>query len=510
MSATIHKRCIELIRVSTAGQAADDRASIPAQRAVNRRTATQHGLEIVRTIEISDVSGANVLRSPEMQELLRLIQDPEIVGVIAREFSRLMRPDNYDDLSLLQRFVDSHTDIYLPEGRVDPSDLLLTMVRAGVAGKELKEMRERAWSAKEEKRKRGELAQSRIVLPWGVEYEEGKWGYKPEAAVKVRRAFKQVLSGDINYNQIASNLGVTPRGASLILRNPIWKGWRILDKKRDPSSNGKYPGKAGRQSDRRKIARPESEVIRVRVIEKPLLSEADWQRAQEIMARKRTQHWHSRPDYVPRFIYRGFLTCAACGQPIQTANQRGDVYVCRARRLAPRSCQTPYMKREILEDRLDTLLSKKFTSRKFIASCLDYLRRQSDRKAKEDDSERLEEAIARMSAKRTRILNTYFDGMLTLEERDTRLGAVDRDLSVARIQLMESNGEPLPSTSSRELAELLKPLARWKSYSYAQKRRVLAQFSPDIRVANLHFQISFAPRSLITTRADMGSLQQPA
>jgi DNA invertase Pin-like site-specific DNA recombinase len=91
------KQVIELIRVSTAEQAGDDRASIPAQRAVNRQTAARHGLEIVRTVEISDVSGAAVLKSPEMQELLTAIQSPNIDGVVAREFSRLMRPENFGD-----------------------------------------------------------------------------------------------------------------------------------------------------------------------------------------------------------------------------------------------------------------------------------------------------------------------------------------------------------------------------------------------------------------------------
>jgi hypothetical protein len=55
---------IELIRVSTEGQAGDDRAGIPARRAVNRRTAQSHSLEIVRTIEMADVSGTAVLRAP--------------------------------------------------------------------------------------------------------------------------------------------------------------------------------------------------------------------------------------------------------------------------------------------------------------------------------------------------------------------------------------------------------------------------------------------------------------
>ena len=72
------KKAIELIRVSTEGQAADDRASIPAQRATNRRTADHHQLEIVRSIEISDVSGASVLKAPEIHELIELMQSPEI------------------------------------------------------------------------------------------------------------------------------------------------------------------------------------------------------------------------------------------------------------------------------------------------------------------------------------------------------------------------------------------------------------------------------------------------
>src|SRR6516164_1958150 len=72
------KRVVELVRVSTEGQASEDRAGIPAQRAVNCRTAAQQGLEIVQTIEITDVSGTAVLRSRGMQErreMLRRLQD---------------------------------------------------------------------------------------------------------------------------------------------------------------------------------------------------------------------------------------------------------------------------------------------------------------------------------------------------------------------------------------------------------------------------------------------------
>src|SRR5260370_993366 len=149
------KRVIELIRVSTEGQARDDRASIPAQRSINRRTAEVHNLEIVKSIELVNVSGAAVLRTPEMQSLLKLIEDPEIDGVVVREFSRVMRPDNFGDFVLFQAFQDTGTMLYLPDGPIDlnsKTGKLVAGLRAIIAGNELSEIRERVWGAKEEKR----------------------------------------------------------------------------------------------------------------------------------------------------------------------------------------------------------------------------------------------------------------------------------------------------------------------------------------------------------------------
>jgi hypothetical protein len=101
------RKVIQLLRVSTEGQAADDKAGLPAQRVINQRTAATYCLEIVKTIEMFDVSGTAVLLAPEMQELLRLIESPDIHGVIAKEFSRVLRPENFKDYALLQAFVDT-------------------------------------------------------------------------------------------------------------------------------------------------------------------------------------------------------------------------------------------------------------------------------------------------------------------------------------------------------------------------------------------------------------------
>lgn len=335
-------KVIELIRVSTEGQAAEDRASIPAQHTVNLRTCATYGLQIARSIEITDVSGASVLLAPEIQQLLDIIKAPEIHGVVTREFSRLMRPENFADYALLQAFVDSRTVLYLPEGPLDlnsKTGRLMGTIRAAIAGLERTEILERIWSAKEEKRRRGELAQSPIVLPFGVGYEKGEgFFYKPEAE-RVREAFRRFLTGEQSYAKLAKMVGVTPRGMHIILRNPIWTGWRVIDKKRDSSGAGRYLKSDGRQADRRKIARAPAEIIRVRVIDEPLVSEADFLAVQQLMDLKQRNHWRARDDYDHRFTYNGFLTCSACGEMIHTNLSRRDYYACRGRRISHK-CQT--------------------------------------------------------------------------------------------------------------------------------------------------------------------------
>jgi DNA invertase Pin-like site-specific DNA recombinase len=477
------KKVIELIRVSTESQARVDRASIPAQRSVNRHTCAQYGLEIAKSIEMSDVSGASVLLAPEIQHLLILMQSPTIHGVVTREFSRLMRPENFADYALLQAFVDSKTVLYLPEGPIDlnsKTGRLMGTIRAAIAGLERAEILERIWTAKEEKRRRGELAQSKVVLPWGVGYEEGSgFYYKPEAQ-RVREAFDQFLAGKQSYAQLAQLVGVTPRGMHLILRNPIWTGVRVIDKKRDTSAAGRYAGKNGRQADRRKIARSPDEVIRVRVIDEPLISQTDFRNVQEIMDLKQKKHWRSRTN-EHRFTYNGFLSCSQCGEIIHTALARRDYYACKGRRTF-HTCQTRYMARETLEDILDCLFAERLTSPAFLERCVSDLLSRSESNDSVVRMQRLTSALANARHKRERVIDTFLDEVISREERNQRLTAIDRDIQAA--QRMLAQEKPLVSADLGTLAEALAPLAEWNFWNREQKRSLLSALVPDIKVAD--------------------------
>lgn len=466
------KRAIELIRVSTESQAAEDRASIPAQRATNRRTAQAYGLTIVRSIELSDVSGTAVLLTPEMQEMVRLMNDPEIHAVVAREFSRLMRPENFSDYALLQAFADSNTVLYLPEGPIDfgsKTGRLMGTIRAAIAGMERTEILERIWSAKEEKRRAGGFGQGRVCLPFGVTFN-GRWSYLPEAE-KVREAFRMVLAGNTSYFAVARELGFQPATLRNLLRNPIFTGWRVIDKKRDPSPAGKYITRGGRQGDRRKVKRAPEDVIRVRVME-PLVSESDFNQVQKILDLKKAKSWRHIEGFEHRFTYNGFLACS-CGSTIYTKYRRDDYYVCRDR------CGAHYMRRDRLDPELDLVFTKRLTSKAFLKDRLKTMKQGRET----IDREKVAAQIDALAGRRQRILDSYFEGIINPSERDARLAEIERERKIASDLLARRS--PAAQDIDR-IALVLRAFVAFDELLRDQKRRLLSAITPEIIVKDYH------------------------
>lgn len=506
------KKVIELIRVSTEGQAQDDRASIPAQRAINRRTAEVYGLEIVKTLELVNVSGAAVLRTPEMQMLLKLIESPDVAGVVVREFSRVMRPDNFGDFVLFQAFQDTGTVLYLPDGPLDLNSRtgkLVAGLRAIIAGNELSEIRERVWSAKEEKRRSGKLAQSEVVLPFGVGYEESRGFFYQPAAEGVREAFHRFLGGEHSYVALAERLGVTPRGMHLIMRNPIWMGWRVIDKKRDLSAAARGVSADGRQGDRPKVPRAPDEIIRVKVIADPMISEEQFREVQRIMDTKSRLHWRSRPGDHHSFTYNGFLICSQCKSLVYGKHSRQHrYYLCKKKTLRsadPSRCVSATMQRDRLESNLDDLFGVQLTSRDFLRSLVAELEKKYDAGAIRCRIARLESEVVRLRQKRERVLDTFFEGVLTRSERDSRLAALDKQMKFAEESLMRET--PKPTLSAREMASMFSPLFDWPVLERESKRKILSAIVPEIHVANYAVSgiaVAFPGSSNDETRKAMG------
>src|SRR5207249_7463524 len=86
-----------------------------------------------------------------------------------------------------------------------------------------------------------------------VGYSKDRGWYYTEEAVKVRRAFALFLGGQTCYETIAGELGLSRTNLRFLLQNPIYAGWKVYDKKRDPSPEAYVPGPDGRQGYRKKM-----------------------------------------------------------------------------------------------------------------------------------------------------------------------------------------------------------------------------------------------------------------
>jgi DNA invertase Pin-like site-specific DNA recombinase len=489
------KSVIELVRVSTEGQAGEDRAGIPAQREANRRTAQAYGLKIVKSIEIVDVSGAAVLSSPQMQELLRMMESPEIDGVVTKEFSRLMRPEKFTDYALLQQFIDTRTVLYLPDGPIDlssKSGRLLGTIRAALAGLERREIIERMNDAKESMRRAGKHPGGESNLPYGVAYSaKAGWSYTADAE-KVRTAFRLFLSGETSYTVLSQKLHIPRTNVRFILENPIYTGWRVYREKRDPSSVGYVSRPGGRQGYRRKIERALDEVIRVQVLD-AIVSEADFSRVQQIIRLKKEKHWRSYSEAPNRYTYNGFLTCGDCASLLYTHTAKDEFYVCKsrntrearlraARGLVP--CSNSYMLRKKLEPKIDFLLGEKLRETEFLSRVVEEFNTGMQNSVSTAATEKtvVSQKLANLEAKRQRILEAFFDGAIGKEERDSRITHLDMELSAFRQILLDSTPVVPQARTEADFEEILEPFSEWEFLERDDKRALLTALCPEIRV----------------------------
>lgn len=476
------KKAIELLRVSTSGQAQDDRGGIPAQRAANLRTAQAHGLEIVRTFQIEDVSGAKILASSEMQELLQVIEAPEICGLVTREFSRLMRPEDLSDFIILQRFAETKTMLYLPDGPVDfgnKSGRLFGVLRAAMAGYERDEIRERMNSGKEAIRRAGRHAGGSNSLPFGVAWDKQQgWRYTPESE-KVKEAFRQVLTTARPYAQIAAELGIPRTNLRVILSNPIFTGVRVYDQRRDITAAGYVAGENGRQGYRRKVARDAAEIVRVNVLPE-LISEAEFQRAQEILADRAARERFIRCQNGHRFQLNGFLVCALCGNPLYTHTSKAGYYICKANSARARKrgqeCRNPYVLAGKIEAKIETVLCDKLRDKRAIRQIAESYLSNAQKPAGVAgvDRDASKTLIVALQAKRARVMDAFFDGSISKPERDKRLSAIDTELAGCNHMLERTIAQPAVKVTAQQLAELLRMFHGFRFLERDQKRKIMA------------------------------------
>lgn len=479
---------VELLRVSGASQAGEGALNLPAQHAVNERTAAQYGLRIVETVEVV-VSGTEIAQTAEMGRVLDCIMSGRAQGVLLAEYSRLFRPERYTDIPVLQVFHDYHAQIYIPAGPIDlTSDFghMQASILTLFASMERRTLTARLRRGKEEHRREGRHVAGGVGLPFGLQYSTKEGWRWTEDAVLVRELFRRFLAGERRYEVLARELGIPRSTTRYLLANPVYTGVRVYDRQKDLSPRGRAPS-----GHRRTIRRPPEDVIRVRLPLEPLVSEEDFQLVQEIIAAKAGRI--VRPDASGEYLYRGLLSCGleACGLVMYThLGSRGQRFYCCVSHKAARRpagaepCSTGYVLRDKIEVQLDEVIAARLTDPDLLAAAVSAYGRSLEaawRTARVEPAD-LEERLNTLHRKRKRVIDAFVEGAMEREERDVRLAPIlDEIRTVEHLQAHTRAPDPGRLTDG-VVVQLLSAFAEWVHLDRGGRRRILEAIEPTFYV----------------------------
>ena len=469
----------EWIRVSDESQAAPEKFGIPAQKTVNRDTYKRFGLEVIQTFQVEDVSGKDIMLASETHELIRLMKSGRIQGVVAREFSRLMRPDDFADYILLSEFQKSKIILYLPEGTIDLNDKmgrLMAGMQASISGYERSTIRERLHRGNEENRKSGGRFAS--TLPRGVGHtKELGWHYTEEAQ-QVKRAYQMVLSGE-SLNDIARLLGMSAMGAKYLIHNPIYKGWRVYERE----CAGVGHGKNGRQAKYRPLKkRSDDKIIRVQVIDEPLISPEVWERACNILDAKSESCRRTR-KVLGMASYNGFLYCDECGRVLTPVKGSGKgYYVCMSRCKSTTGCTQGYTRIADMESRIDSLVGGEMSDPAFLRRLAHRLQSVQENSTRTSRIQHLEMEQKSLERKRSRVIDLFTEGDISRDEKSDRLATIAEQLGTANEELTRLQASAPAGVTLEQLVSMFQVFAGWGTYTAEDRRKLLSLYIPRMRV----------------------------
>ena len=421
-------RLIGLARVSTEEQATEGKSGLDRQvEAIKGIVQAEVDSVLVDTIILKGVSGSDVPETLEWQNaILPFVQNPDCHLAVAA-VDRLLRPDNFN-FQVLEDLQRTGTMLYTPAGKQDPHSVagyLVLGLGGVIGGLEKLQIKERVHLSKELKRRRGEHPQSEISLPTGVSYDRdnSRWHYTPDVD-KVRRAFNLVVvEGETCLADICRHTGIKSIAAlRSILRNPIYRGERVIDTKR--GTQVYKARKPGKQADRRKVPRADEEIIRVRVFggegqEPQLVSDEAWHQAQKLLAESREHFVVARRNTLIEAPYSGVLFSSYGGPEyrlhvvVGRRGRRGTAYVCRCIRwmeeMKEDRCELRYLPTGPITAALDAFLVQLTTDTWFVETVL--IPQHHEQSARIGSS--LDEVRALLSAtegKLKRLQDAYVEG----------------------------------------------------------------------------------------------------
>ncbi len=451
-------KAVGYIRVSTSGQATEDKLSLKNQADQIRKYCFAEDFELIEPPYEDVISGAKDDRSG-LQALLAAARNKEFQHVVVNDITRFGRSAR-DLLNNIHQLEKCGVTFHSKKQKCDSSTKFgkfMLQILAACAEMELETIQVRMGEVKLAKWKAG-----KVLLgspPYGYKFNEDR------SALLINESVDGILQGEakyytrmvdqyvMNYNMddivisfqkdhILSRSGGTWFASNIsdILKNPIYTGYAVYNQyKKD--KNGKILGK-----------KPESE--HVVVTAPPLITKALWDEIQ-VKIQKNKENKVGRPRRgAETFWLRDYLTCGICGKkviPFYMTKRGYRYYTCYWHAASEKKilstpgsakCSLPYIKAEWVEDFVSTWFNSKFEPHHFEPVM--------ENKHLDEQIEKTKEKIRSLSddlAGKERAINTFrrwmenpkFDQEKGLEDRNTLL-AEKRDL---KEQLLKEKEELL-------------------------------------------------------------------
>jgi hypothetical protein len=269
-------------------------------------------------------------------------------------------------------------------------------------------------------------------LPLGITYDRpsNTWGTS-EKILPVLEAYRLVdEEGLNNVNEVARRVGIHQRALHNLIRNRLYSGWRVYD-------TGRAAKKVtSRKSGRRykpKVRLPEEEVIKVRVLNPPPVSEERFARVQAALAANYKNWKAERADRPAYNMLRSVACCGQCdsrlyfSQDLRRPNIRG-YYFCSAhyyKRGKTGTCGAANQAKPILDDATTRFITETLSSPKMVRAIVAHS--AAVHQANQASPELKATDPATFEARRRRLKDGFEVGVINVAELRQRLAKIEAE-----------------------------------------------------------------------------------
>ncbi|MCF8025347.1 MAG: recombinase family protein, partial [Desulfobacteraceae bacterium] len=407
---------------------------------------------------------------------------------------RLCRATKLEHLGIYTDLDDLKVKIYTSDGRpFSPGeDNILRAIKGIVAGDEKRLIVKRAHAGKESARKNGKLANSKVVLPTGVGYDDTKGYFYNEKSWLVKQIFDLFYYQNVtSYSEIARKMGVANATVKNILKNKLYIGVREYKYKR---GDERYHKPDGRRGDKKKVLRSPDEAFILTVINEPLIDPHIFNEVQKIIEEKGRSI--SRAERGSRFLYTEFLRCKYCGNKIYgtLGGRKGkkSYYLCCSKtkqfkdKYGDMECKLRYIPQSDMENTLETFICEKLTDANFLSEVLSSSV-CSDQAKFESDINDLENNLQAKNNQRQKLLDLYTENLLPKELLNEK--AVQLNSEIDRLQTRMDDIKTRAREQERldiyKLAEMMgQVFSEFEFLKSEEKKAILKQTIPKIYISN--------------------------